>query len=401
MKIFFMCTHPNQGTGYARVANKLTNYLADLPGVEVVYYAFQNYPGQDIKDRFIDPRIKFYDAIEIDSESPKGFGDKGMLPTIIKEKPDVLFLYNDLPVTTMIMDMIPPEHMPPKKYVYLDIVYPWQRLFYYDRLKQHNPDVIWVFLECWKKHLVEDLHFEESKVTVLPHGVDFERFVDVPRHEAKVKWGFDKDDYIVINMNRNSYRKQWCITIKSFLDFLREQNMNPKIKLFCGCMIKTDDGYNIQELVLVECIRRGMDPDVVLNKHIFMNIKPLHLTDDEVNMVYNMGDVGMNTCCGEGFGLTTAEHAYFNRPQIVSGVAALKETLDGIAYIVEPVIWTTVSSFESHSGDIAVFDSREFTKHLNECYKTRDKVSLDSRSHIKNNYSWENVYKVLDGYFRK
>jgi glycosyltransferase involved in cell wall biosynthesis len=401
MKIFFMCTHPNQGTGYARVANKVTNYLADLPGVEVVYYAFQNYPGQDIKDRFIDPRIKFYDAIEIDSESPKGFGDKGMLPTIIKEKPDVLFLYNDLPVTTMIMDMIPPEHMPPKKYVYLDIVYPWQRLFYYDRLKQHNPDVIWVFLECWKKHLVEDLHFEESKVTVLPHGVDFERFVDVPRHEAKVKWGFDKDDYIVINMNRNSYRKQWCITIKSFLDFLREQNMNPKIKLFCGCMIKTDDGYNIQELVLVECIRRGMDPDVVLNKHIFMNIKPLHLTDDEVNMVYNMGDVGMNTCCGEGFGLTTAEHAYFNRPQIVSGVAALKETLDGIAYIVEPVIWTTVSSFESHSGDIAVFDSREFTKHLNECYKTRDKVSLDSRSHIKNNYSWENVYKVLDGYFRK
>ena len=401
MKIFFMCTHPNQGTGYARVANKLTNYLADLPGVEIVYYAFQNYPGQDIKDRFIDPRIKFYDAIEIDSESPKGFGDKGILPTIIKEKPDVLFLYNDLPVTTMIMDMIPPEHMPPKKYVYLDIVYPWQRLFYYDRLKQHNPDVIWVFLECWKKHLVEDLHFEESKVTVLPHGVDFERFVDVPRHEAKVKWGFDKDDYIVINMNRNSYRKQWCITIKSFLDFLREQNMNPKIKLFCGCLIKTDDGYDIQELVLVECIRRGMDPDVVLNKHIFINVKPLHLTDDEVNMVYNMGDVGMNTCCGEGFGLTTAEHAYFNRPQIVSGVAALKETLDGIAYIVEPVIWTTVSSFESHSGDIAVFDSREFTKHLNECYKTRDKVSLDSRSHIKNNYSWENVYKVLDGYFRK
>ena len=202
-------------------------------------------------------------------------------------------------------------------------------------------------------------------------------------------------------MNRNSYRKQWCTTIKSFLDFLREQNMNPKIKLFCGCMIKTDDGYDIQELVLLECIRRGMDPGVVLNKHIFINVKPLHLTDDEVNMVYNMGDVGMNTCCGEGFGLTTAEHAYFNRPQIVSGVAALKETLDGIAYIVEPVIWTTVSSFESHSGDIAVFDSREFTKHLNECYKTRDKVSLDSRSHIKNNYSWENVYKVLDGYFRK
>ena len=31
MKIFFMSTHCNQGTGYARVANKLVNHLASLP----------------------------------------------------------------------------------------------------------------------------------------------------------------------------------------------------------------------------------------------------------------------------------------------------------------------------------------------------------------------------------
>ena len=78
MKVFFMCTHCNQATGYARVANKLTNYLADLPGVEVVYYAFQNYPNQHIEDRFIDPRIKFFDALELDPVSPKGFGDLGI-----------------------------------------------------------------------------------------------------------------------------------------------------------------------------------------------------------------------------------------------------------------------------------------------------------------------------------
>ena len=41
-KIFFMCTHCNQGTGYARSANKITNFLADQDDVEVVYYAFQN-----------------------------------------------------------------------------------------------------------------------------------------------------------------------------------------------------------------------------------------------------------------------------------------------------------------------------------------------------------------------
>ena len=59
MKVFFMCTHPNQGTGYARVANKITNFLADLDDVELTYFAFQNYKGQDIKDRYINPKIKF------------------------------------------------------------------------------------------------------------------------------------------------------------------------------------------------------------------------------------------------------------------------------------------------------------------------------------------------------
>ncbi len=94
MKIFFMCTHCNQGTGYARVANKLVNHLASLPGVEVVYYAFQNYKGQEIKDRFIDPRIRFYDAMELDPSAEGGFGDAGILPSIIKEKPDVCPLYD-------------------------------------------------------------------------------------------------------------------------------------------------------------------------------------------------------------------------------------------------------------------------------------------------------------------
>lgn len=395
-----MCTHPNQGTGYARVANKITNYLADLPGVEVVYYAFQNYPGQAIEDRFIDPRIKFYDALAIDSESPKGFGDKGIVPAIIEEKPDVLFLYNDLPVSVSLLDLIPAEHMPSTKYVYLDIVYPWERLAYYESLKSHNIDCIWVFLNCWKKHLVEDLGFDETRIEVLPHGVDFERFIELDPIECRQRMGFDVDDYVVVNMNRNSYRKQWCVTIKAFLHFLKVQDMNPKIKLYCGCQVETSDGYNIPELIHTECVRNGMDTDTVVNNHIFINPKPLHLSESDINDIYNVGDVGMNTCCGEGFGLTTIEHAYFNKPQIVSGVPALIETLGEVAYVVNPALWTTVSSFESHSGDIAHFDYMDFATYLGICFATRYQP-FESQAHIKKNYSWEKVYKVLEPHFIK
>src|SRR5210317_1741539 len=245
MKIFFMCTHSNQGTGYARVANKITNYLANIPDVEVVYYAFQNYKGQEIKDRFIDPRIKFYDAIDLDPVSPRGFGDKGIVPAIIEEKPDVLFLYNDMMVTKSLMELIPPECMPPVKYVYLDIVYPWQDPGIYDQLKSYNFDQIFVFLECWKKHLIDDIGFDKNIVSVMKHGIDFERFVDIPQEEAKMKIGFKPDDFLVVNMNRNSYRKCWSVTIPAFLEFLKRQDMNPSIKLYCGCQADTPDGIDI------------------------------------------------------------------------------------------------------------------------------------------------------------
>jgi len=395
-----MSTHPNQGTGYARVANKITNYLASLDDVEVVYYAFQNYPGQDIKDRFIDERIKFYDAIVEDPDSPKGFGDKGILPAIIKENPDVLFLYNDLPVCCSILNMIPLGNMPKVKYLYLDIVYPWEKLSYYKILKSHNIDKIFVFLECWKKHLIDDIGFQTHKIEVLPHGVDFAVFRDLSMEECKQDMGFEKDDFIFINMNRNSYRKQWFLTIQAFLGLLKDVDMDPKLKLFCGCMEHTDDGYTLIDIIHTECYKLNLNMNDVIQKHIFINSKPLHLSDENINTIYNMGDVGINTCCGEGFGLTTCEHSYFNKPQIASGVPALKETIGEFAMIVEPKVWSTVSNIESHSGEIAHFDAEDFKEKMRYCYDNRHQT-INSRSIIEEKYSWENVYKKLEPFFTK
>ena len=107
--------------------------------------------------------------------------------------------------------------------------------------------------------MVDDLNFDPSNVTTMVHGVDFERFVDVPREEAKVKAGFKPDDYLVVNMNRNSSRKMWETTIKAFLELLQRENMNPRIKLFCGGLAFCKDGVDIGMTARTECLRRGMD----------------------------------------------------------------------------------------------------------------------------------------------
>jgi glycosyltransferase involved in cell wall biosynthesis len=398
MKIFFMCTHCNQGTGYARVANKLTNYLASLPDVEVVYYAFQNFKGQEIKDRFIDPRIKFYDALELDPKSPGGFGDKGIVPTLIKEKPDALFHYNDMNVVESIIHLIPTEHMPPKKYLYLDIVYPWQNIDTFEFLKEHNFDHIWTFLDCWRDHLVSDLKFDPSRVSTMVHGVDFDRFVDIPKEEAKVKTGFKPDDFLVVNMNRNSGRKMWETTIKAFLELLEREKMNPSIKLFCGGVPFHSDGVDIGMTARSECLRRGMDVDRVVNHHIFVNTKPQHLTDGEVNELYNAGDVGISTTRGEGFGLTPMEHMYLNRPQVVTGIPALKETMGPYAHFVKPKLWIRIGQSEPHDGETALCDYRDFADHLQYCFNHPGDVP-DARAYLRERYSWEHMYKSLDQVF--
>jgi glycosyltransferase involved in cell wall biosynthesis len=378
MKVFFMCTHCNQATGYARVANKITNYLADLPGVEVVYYAFQNYPNQHIEDRFIDPRIKFVDALEIDPVSPKGFGDLGIVPTFDAEKPDVLFLYNDLPVCCAILKMLEAaQHKSYKSIAYLDIVYPYEDLERYEYLRG-RVDTCLTFLECWRRHLVDDLGWDSSKVAVLEHGVDNVKELDPV--EAKKKLGFSETDFIVLNLNRNSYRKQWVTTIQAFIIFLVRNKFNPRLKLMCGCLPKTDDGYDIEQLIRVECLRQKIDFKTISTNHIFVNPMAMRSSEESINVLYNAADVGLNTCCGEGFGLTNMEHACLGKFQIVSGVPAFKELLSNHdAIIVEPKVWTVVSRFESHGGDIAVFDPFEFAGALDYVFNFGHTISKKPR----------------------
>ena len=363
MKIFFMCTHANQGTGYARSANKFTNALADQ-GHDVVYFAFQNYPNQNIKDRFIDPRIRFIDAVLEDPDSPKGFGDKAIIPHFEKEKPDILFLYNDLPVCYAILSMIPPGDY--KVILYIDLVYPWEDVDQLEYLRTRT-DACFVFLDYWKNHLVSDLGWDAKKVHTFKLGVD-----PIPQIQgAKEQIGFEPDDFVILNLNRNSYRKQWATTISAFLEFLRRNEFRHDIKLMCGCLMVTDDGYDIRTLIKTECMRMKVEPEMILTNHIFINPHPLVSLDSYIHTLYNGCDVGLNTCCGEGFGLTNAEHSTIGKVQIVSGVPAFKEILPQ-AIIVEPKCWTHMSRFEKHGGMIALFDHNDFADAMQIAYETRN-----------------------------
>jgi glycosyltransferase involved in cell wall biosynthesis len=398
MKVFFISTHPAVGTGYARVGNKITNYLANLPDVEVVYYAFQRLDEYIIEDRVVDSRIKIYDAIKEDPETPGGFGYNGILPALIKEKPDILFIYGAVPVTNDIMKLIPKEHCPPKKFFYADIVYEWQDPISYHILRNFKFDRIFTFTKYWRDHLINDLGFHPKVVTVLSHGVDFDTFVDVPQNEAKEKMGIKPTDYLIMNMNRNSGRKNWEVTITAFLQLLKRFDLDKKIKLYCCCDMETEGGSNLTHIVEHECLRMSLDADDIFQHNILFCKRAGRMKDSEINNIYNAADVCINTCYGEGFGLITMEHLYFNRPQILSGVPSSKELFGKYSHIVEPKL--KLLKMTGFRGILYYCDPTDFTDALEYCYTNREDKP-NAREYIKENYSWENVYKVLDKYFIK
>ena len=390
-KIFFMCTHCNQGTGYGRVSNMITNYLVRTH--DVVYYAFQGYRGQEVSDRFIDPRIKFIDALELDPESPSGFGDKGIIPSLNKENPDYLFIYNDISVCYSILNMVLPGTF--KVVLYVDIVYPWEDISKIRWLREHS-EQFYVFSKYWKDHL------QEMNVTsdILYHGVDTHKYMVIDTVKAKEQLGFHENDFLILNLNRNSYRKQLSVTIKAFLTFLKNHDCDSRIKLYLSCVLDNNDGYTIRKVIYNECIKRELNPSIISDHHIFINPRPTCMPQSFINTLYNACDVGINTCFGEGFGLTTLEHALFDKPQIVTAVPSLVETLGSVALTVKPRVWMTINNQESHGGELAVTEPNDFVDALEQVYNGKH-TGKGYRDHVITNWSWGEKLKALDDYFLK
>jgi hypothetical protein len=368
--------------------------LVNVPDTDLVYYAFQNYPGQTIDDRFIDPRVRFVDAIELDPVSPKGFGDNGILPTFNQERPDVLFIYNDIAVCDAILKLVSPAEC--KVVLFLDLVYPWEDINRFEYLRT-KVDLCYVMTNSWKTHMVHDLGWESDKILTLHLGTDIENIPAVDSKKAKAELGFKETDFIVLNLNRNSYRKQWCVTIKAWFKFWMDNGMSPDIKLFVGCSLITDDGYDIYGLIKIECMKHNLDFDLITRKHIFINSNPTSASDTYVRRLYAACDVGVNTCCGEGYGLISIEHALYGKPQIVSGLPSTLEVCEEVAIFVEPELWTSMSRFESHGGEIAVFDYTKFADALGLVYNNKHTpVNLDF---IKRTCDWNSNLKVLDAIY--
>jgi D-inositol-3-phosphate glycosyltransferase len=178
-------------------------------------------------------------------------------------------------------------------------------------------------------------------VDVIPHGVDRDRFCPFPeleqvsfasrgRAQAKRRVFGDGPDagesFVVLNAGRPDKRKRVDLTVRGFAMFAADKPANVRLCLHHAVMGDAADrelGSVIRECGLGE--RLSVNP---LGSRI--------VGDDELNLLYNACDVGINTAMGEGWGLVSFEHGAAGAAQIVPDHTACAELWRGRAELIRP-----------------------------------------------------------------
>lgn len=178
-------------------------------------------------------------------------------------------------------------------------------------------------------------------VDVIPHGVNRGRFYPYPeleqasfasrgRMQAKRRVFGNRPDadesFVVLNASRPDRRKRVDLTVRGFAMFAADKPANVRLCLHHAVMgdaAERELGPVIRESGLGE--RASVNP---LGSRI--------VGDDELNLLYNACDVGINTAMGEGWGLVSFEHGAAGAAQIVPDHTACAELWRGRAELIQP-----------------------------------------------------------------
>lgn len=227
----------------------------------------------------------------------------------------------------------------------------------------------------------------ELRVDVIPHGIDldiYRKLYKDNRHELRES-AFTKspelwDAFIVLNANRNNPRKRFDLTIQGFALFAKDKPDN--VLLYCHTGL-LDMGFDIVKLVS----RYGIG-----NRFIASNSSKVlqSVPEPQLNLIYNMADVGLSTSIAEGWSLTNHEHAVTGAPQVVPAHSSLKEIYEDCGVLMPVSTWLTDREKNTVSGYVHPVDIADALNKIyydKELYNDLSKKSIEKLGSIE--YSWK------------
>lgn len=226
----------------------------------------------------------------------------------------------------------------------------------------------------------------QDRLRIIPHGTDTKTFYKINKAEARATLfkGAMKDDFIVLNANRNQPRKKLDTTLEAFSIFAKGKD---DVKLYMHCGI-VDMHIDLAKLA----IRYGID-----NKLVLTNLQrgPQQVSEKHLNLIYNVCDVGINTGLGEGWGLTSVEHAATGAPQIVPDHSACHELFSDCGVLVPttmPWVFDNILTVGQQVAARDVADALEKLYSDKALYNDLSKKSYDKFTSKK--YQWKTISKT-------
>ena len=254
-----------------------------------------------------------------------GYGDQGLIRQLINsEQPDAILHFTDPRYWTWLYDM---EHevrqnVPILFYaIWDDLPDPLYNRNYYEScdwigcISRQTYGIVSRLTNrtdkpTWRPH-------KDWQVSYVPHGINSTEYfpTDVPS-EFRSEILKDKEyDFIFYWSNRNIRRKQpsdVIMAFKEFCDRIGEEKAK-KVALLMHTQPVDNNGTDLP------AVHNTLAPDCNI---IFSDKRR---TTEELNYLYNIGDVTINIAGNEGFGLTTAESVMAGTPIIVNVTGGLQD----------------------------------------------------------------------------
>jgi glycosyltransferase involved in cell wall biosynthesis len=395
VKILIVGTHTNQINGYSKVLHNIINQLSSQSWISITHFATQKLPAGDLGRKYPNS-VKVIDGTALDKNKNIGFAFAELPQIITSEKPDVVFIYNDLAITCGYLEEIRKSKCSRtfKVWTYLDLVskpFPQGMIDILSR----DVDRVFCFTKSWKDQL------KQQKLTrpvdVLNHGVDTRIFRTIPRELARSTLGLPKDVFMITSLNKNIPRKRLDLLISAFVKLIVRFPMKPIFMLLVadkGAM----GGYPLFEIFENELKHAGGAIETFGTRLLITENNRCY-KDDDVNLLYNCGDIGVSCAEGEGFGLCTFEQMALGIPQIVPNINGYNEYCNNSnSIMIEPTIRGYIPHAHSTvTGEALIVDPEDVSKAMEKYLFDEDlrKLHGNKGKESVKEYSWNNVCSIL------
>jgi glycosyltransferase involved in cell wall biosynthesis len=322
IRFMLVSTHVQQYTGYSKVSHGILTELAKVPRLDLIHFGFQKHPQPVPGFRPYPSNVEVIDAAALEQPLQQGFGYQHLIEQVRKKNPHVVMIYNDMAVVSRFLEEIRKTASPRpfKVWVYCDQVYDCQHQTMIDMLNR-DCDRVFAFTNYWKKQLKEQ--GVTRPLSVLGHGFDSKTFFSLPKDLARKSLKLPEEAFVIMSLNRNQPRKRYDIMIMAFVELLVKYPTRP-IVLLCICDKGEKGGWWLFDIFVRELKKRGV-PIEQFGNRLMISSQDMAFKDEDINVLYNVADIGISTADGEGWGLCTFEQMGLGIPQVVPDIGGYKE----------------------------------------------------------------------------